>query len=59
MEQEWQSTLASENCDYKIKDLTNMCDIFYLGGTKAGFLFESASSCQKKKQDLKKNMDKL
>ncbi|MDO5048189.1 MAG: aminotransferase class I/II-fold pyridoxal phosphate-dependent enzyme [Anaerococcus sp.] len=36
------AALASEKCDYSLADLTKMCDIFYLGGTKAGFLFGEA-----------------
>ena len=34
--------LVSEKCDYGLKDLTNLCDIFYLGGTKNAFLFSEA-----------------
>lgn len=36
------AALVSEKCDYTLKDLTTMCDIFYLGGTKAGFPFGEA-----------------
>lgn len=36
------AALASEICDYTMKDLTKLCDIFYLGGTKAGLLFGEA-----------------
>lgn len=36
------AALVSEKCDYSLKDLTSMCDIFYLGGTKAGFPFGEA-----------------
>ena len=35
------AALASDKCDYTMKDLTKLCDIFYLGGTKAGLLFLS------------------
>lgn len=34
--------LVSEKCDYSLKDLANLCDIFYLGGTKNGFLYAEA-----------------
>ena len=34
--------LSSEYCDYTLKDLTKLCDITYLGGTKTGFLFGEA-----------------
>lgn len=34
--------LVSEKCDYTIEDLANLCDIFYLGGTKNGFLYAEA-----------------
>lgn len=30
------SALASKECDYKIKDLPNLVDAFYIGGTKNG-----------------------
>lgn len=36
------AALASDKCDYSLADLTKMCDIFYLGGTKAGFMFGEA-----------------
>lgn len=36
------AALVSEKCDYTLKDLTSICDIFYLGGTKAGFPFGEA-----------------
>lgn len=34
--------LASEKCDYTLSDLSNLCDIFYLGGTKNGLLYGEA-----------------
>ena len=34
--------LVSDQCDYEMKDLPDLCDIFYLGGTKNGFLFAEA-----------------
>ena len=49
--------LASEKCDYELKDLANLCDIFYLGGTKNGFLFAEALVIVN--DDLKKNFINL
>lgn len=51
------AALASDACDYDLKDLTKMCDIFYLGGTKAGFLFGEALIV--KNEDLKKDLINL
>lgn len=51
------AALASDLCDYSLKDLTHMCDIFYLGGTKAGFLFGEALIVKNK--DLKKDLINL
>lgn len=34
--------LASEKCDIKIEDIPNLCDMFYIGGTKCGALFGEA-----------------
>lgn len=51
------AALASDLCDYSLKDLTKMCDIFYLGGTKAGFLFGEALIV--KNEDLKKDLINL
>lgn len=51
------AALASNLCDYSLKDLTQMCDIFYLGGTKAGFLFGEALIV--KNDDLKKDLINL
>lgn len=34
--------LVSEKCDYDIRDLCDLCDIFYLGGTKNGLLYGEA-----------------
>lgn len=51
------AALASDTCDYSLKDLTKMCDIFYLGGTKAGFLFGEALIV--KNEDLKKDLINL
>lgn len=31
--------LASDACDLKLSDLPDLCDVFYLGGTKVGLLF--------------------
>lgn len=36
------AALASDKCDYDLAELPSLCDIFYLGGTKAGFLFGEA-----------------
>ncbi len=30
--------LMSKECDYTLSDLCNMCDVFYIGGTKVGAL---------------------
>ena len=34
--------LASKEADITLKDLTNLCDVFYIGGTKAGAFFGEA-----------------
>lgn len=31
--------LASAHCDFTLKDLPNLCDVFYIGGTKVGAMF--------------------
>lgn len=31
--------LASDACDIKLTDLPNLCDVFYIGGTKVGAMF--------------------
>lgn len=31
--------LVSDACDIALKDLPNLCDVFYIGGTKVGALF--------------------
>lgn len=51
------AALASDKCDYTMKDLTKLCDIFYLGGTKAGLLFGEALVIIN--DDLKKDMKNL
>lgn len=51
------AALASDKCDYTMKDLTKLCDIFYLGGTKAGLLF--GESLVVINDDLKKDMKNL
>lgn len=51
------AALASEDCDYDLKDLTKLCDIFYLGGTKAGLLFGEALIVVN--DDLKKDLNNL
>ena len=51
------AALASEDCDYDLKDLTKLCDIFYLGGTKAGLLFGEALVVVN--DELKKDMNNL
>lgn len=51
------AALASEDCDYDLKDLTKLCDIFYLGGTKAGLLFGEALVVVN--NELKKDMNNL
>ena len=49
--------LASDKCDYTLKDLTKLCDIFYLGGTKNGLMFAEAIVIVN--DDLKKNFINL
>lgn len=49
--------LASQKCDYNLKDIPNLCDIFYLGGTKNGFLYTEALVIVNDK--LKKNFINL
>ena len=34
--------LASSECDVSLKDLSKLCDVFYIGGTKAGLLLGEA-----------------
>ena len=34
--------LAAENSDVTLKDIANLCDVFYIGGTKLGALFGEA-----------------
>lgn len=51
------AALASEKCDYNLKDLTKLCDIFYLGGTKAGLLF--GESLVVVNDELKKDLNNL
>ncbi|WP_297788320.1 beta-eliminating lyase-related protein [uncultured Anaerococcus sp.] len=51
------SALVADKCDYTLKDLSSMCDIFYLGGTKVGFIFGEAIVI--KNEDLKKDFLKL
>ena len=34
--------LAVENSDVTLKDIANLCDVFYIGGTKVGALFGEA-----------------
>lgn len=51
------AALASEKCDYNLKDLTKLCDIFYLGGTKAGLLFGEALVVVN--DELKKDLNNL
>ena len=51
------AALASDECDYALSDLTSLCDIFYLGGTKAGFIFGEALVV--KNDDLKKDLNNL
>lgn len=51
------AALASEKCDYNLKDLTKLCDIFHLGGTKAGLLFGEALVVVN--DELKKDLNNL
>ena len=34
--------MVSKECDYEFSDLANLCDVFYIGGTKMGALFGEA-----------------
>lgn len=34
--------LASPACDYTMRDMAKLCDVFYIGGTKVGALFGEA-----------------
>ncbi|MBE3021680.1 threonine aldolase family protein [Campylobacter sp. 7477a] len=34
--------LMSQYCDVSLKDIANLCDVFYIGGTKCGSLFGEA-----------------
>lgn len=34
--------LMSEECDWTLQDLAQLCDVFYIGGTKVGALFGEA-----------------
>ena len=36
------AALASEKCDYDLSDICDLCDIFYLGGTKNGLMLSEA-----------------
>lgn len=47
------AAIASEKSNLKLEDLTNLCDIFTLGGTKNGLLFGEAIVI--KNDELKKN----
>ena len=49
--------LVSEKCDYTIDDLCDLCDIFYLGGTKNGLIYGEALVIVN--DDLKKNFINL
>lgn len=49
--------LASETCDYELSDLCDLCDIFYLGGTKNGLMLGEALVIVN--DELKKNFINL
>lgn len=51
------AALASEKCDYQISDLSKLCDIFYLGGTKNGLMLGEALVIVN--DELKKNFINL
>lgn len=34
--------MVSQECDYEFSDLADLCDVFYIGGTKMGALFGEA-----------------
>ncbi|MDR1628444.1 MAG: low specificity L-threonine aldolase [Oscillospiraceae bacterium] len=50
--------LMAENNDLSLEDITNLCDIFYIGGTKIGALFgEAVVICNEKfKKDFRYNI---
>ncbi len=45
------SALTSEACDVTIRDLAQLCDAFYIGGTKNGLLFGEALVIKDKGMD--------
>ena len=49
--------IANEKSDFKFKDLTKLCDIFYFGGTKNGLMFGEALVIVN--DNLKKNFRNL
>ncbi|MBS5988568.1 threonine aldolase family protein [Anaerococcus hydrogenalis] len=49
--------MANEKSDFKFKDLTKLCDIFYFGGTKNGLMFGEALVIVN--DNLKKNFRNL
>jgi len=51
------AALASDKCDYDLSDICNLCDIFYLGGTKNGLLLSEAMVIVN--DNLKKNFINL
>lgn len=44
--------LASDKCDLTLKDLTKLCDVFYIGGTKCGALCGEAVIFTKNNEPL-------
>ena len=46
-------SLFAKNCDFTLGDVSALCDVFYVGGTKAGALLGEALVINR--QDLKKN----
>ena len=46
-------SLFSKDCDFTLADVASLCDIFYIGGTKAGALFGEALVINK--EELKPN----
>lgn len=46
-------SLFAENCDFTLADISSLCDVFYIGGTKVGALLGEALVINR--EDLKKN----
>ncbi len=42
--------LASESCDFTLADIADLCDVFYIGGTKCGLMFGEAVVAKRKER---------